>query len=155
MLLVIVTVLARRLSVAELGAYGLVASLAGYLLVCATASLLGRPGDGGRVEPDERRGCSPPPPLSTRPSAPHGPADRRGRPGDRGADPRGRAGPRRSVGGVGLGLVTAVGIAATVCLDALRAERQFVRAARTEMAAVALYLGVMLALIFAGADLGS
>ena len=34
-LLVIVTVLARRLSVAELGAYGLVASLAGYLLVLA------------------------------------------------------------------------------------------------------------------------
>ena len=33
MLLAIVTVLARRLSVAELGAYGLVASLAGYLLV--------------------------------------------------------------------------------------------------------------------------
>src|SRR3954464_9084682 len=32
-LLVIVPVLARRLSVAELGAYGLVASLAGYLLV--------------------------------------------------------------------------------------------------------------------------
>src|SRR5688500_5023798 len=32
-LLVIVTVLARRLSVAELGSYGLVASLAGYLLV--------------------------------------------------------------------------------------------------------------------------
>ncbi len=33
MLLVIVTVLARRLSVAELGAYGLVATLAGYMLV--------------------------------------------------------------------------------------------------------------------------
>ena len=32
-LLVVVTVLARRLSVTELGAYGLVASLAGYLLV--------------------------------------------------------------------------------------------------------------------------
>src|ERR671917_1811642 len=32
-LLVIVTILARRLSPAELGAYGLVASLAGYLLV--------------------------------------------------------------------------------------------------------------------------
>src|SRR3954453_22028585 len=32
-LLVIVTVLARRLSVAELGSYGLVAALAGYLLV--------------------------------------------------------------------------------------------------------------------------
>ena len=32
-LLVIVTVLARRLTPAELGAYGLVASLAGYLLV--------------------------------------------------------------------------------------------------------------------------
>src|SRR3954469_7919361 len=32
-LLTIVTILARRLPVAELGAYGLVASLAGYLLV--------------------------------------------------------------------------------------------------------------------------
>src|SRR5919202_6708314 len=32
-LLVIVTLLARKLTVAELGAYGLVASLAGYLLV--------------------------------------------------------------------------------------------------------------------------
>ena len=32
-LLVIVTILARRLSVTELAAYGLVASLAGYLLV--------------------------------------------------------------------------------------------------------------------------
>ena len=57
-------------------------------------------------------------------------------------------------GGVGLGLVTAVGIAATIYLDALRAERQFVRAARTEIVSVALYLVVMLTLIFAGADLG-
>ncbi len=32
-LLVVITVLARRLSVAELGAYGLISSLSGYLLV--------------------------------------------------------------------------------------------------------------------------
>ena len=47
-----------------------------------------------------------------------------------------------------------MGIAATIYLDALRAERQFVRAARTEIVSVALYLVVMLTLIFAGADLG-
>ena len=47
-LLVIVTVLARRLSVAELGAYGLVASLAGYLLVLRNSvAELGGAGDGG------------------------------------------------------------------------------------------------------------
>ena len=46
-------------------------------------------------------------------------------------------------------------MAASVCLDALRAERQFVRAARTEIAAVLLYLAMMLALIFAGAGLGA
>src|SRR5215207_6336316 len=43
-LLVIVTLLARRLSPAELGAYGLVASLSGYLLVLrsSVASSAGR-----------------------------------------------------------------------------------------------------------------
>ena len=58
------------------------------------------------------------------------------------------------VGGLGLGALTAAGVAASVWLDALRAERQFVRAAGTEIAAVLLYLASMLALIFAGAGLG-
>src|SRR5215212_5557904 len=58
-------------------------------------------------------------------------------------------------GGLGLGALTAVGVTASVWLDALRAERQFVRAAGIEIAAVTLYLGTMLVLIFAGAGLGA
>src|SRR5918992_2714602 len=55
-LLAIVTILARRLSVAELGAYGLVASLAGYLLVLrnSVAASAVR-AMAAAVEPAERR----------------------------------------------------------------------------------------------------
>jgi O-antigen/teichoic acid export membrane protein len=56
-------------------------------------------------------------------------------------------------GGAGLGALTALGIAVSVNLDALRARRLFVRAAKLELAAVAIYLAVMLALILGGADL--
>ena len=54
-LLAIVTILARRLAVAELGAYGLVASLAGYLLVLrnSVAASAVR-AMAGALEPDER-----------------------------------------------------------------------------------------------------
>src|SRR5829696_4656416 len=54
-LLVIVTLLARRLSVSQLGAYGLVASLAGYLLVLrnSVASSAVR-AMAGAVDPHER-----------------------------------------------------------------------------------------------------
>ena len=44
------------------------------------------------------------------------------------------------IGGLGLGALTAVGIAASVYLDALRAERRFAQAAGAEMAAVVVYL---------------
>ena len=54
-----------------------------------------------------------------------------------------------------LGALTAVGIAASVYLDALRAERRFVQAAGAEMAAVALYVIVMVTLILTGASLGA
>src|SRR5919108_517727 len=57
------------------------------------------------------------------------------------------------LGGIGLGVMTGLGIAASVYLDALRAERLFVRAAATEIAAVALYLVIMLTLILSGAGL--
>jgi O-antigen/teichoic acid export membrane protein len=156
-LLTIVTILARRLSVSELGAYGLVASLAGYLLVLrnSVASSAVR-AMAAAVEPAERRM------VFSAAAALYAVAgvatglliagaglliaglllD-----GDLAADAR--------VGGLGLGAVTAAGVAASVCLDALRAERAFVRAASTEIAAVALYLASMLALIFAGAGLGA
>ena len=47
------------------------------------------------------------------------------------------------------------GIAASVYLDGLRAERLLVRAALTEIAGVALWLALMLALILSGAGLGA
>ncbi len=65
----------------------------------------------------------------------------------------GELGRQAQAGGAGLGLVTGLGIASTVNLDALRAERLFVRSALTEIVAVSLHLGLMLGLIFGGADL--
>ena len=154
-LLVIVTVLARRLSVAELGAYGLVASLAGYLLALrnSIASSTVR-AMAAAVETGERRGMfSTAAALYTAVGILTGLIIAAAALAIAGLILEGELANDARFGGVGLGLVTAVGIAATIYLDALRAERQFVRAARTEIVSVALYLGVMLTLIFAGADL--
>ena len=155
-LLTIVTILARRLSVAELGAYGLVASLAGYLLVLRNSVASSAIRAMAAVEGAERRL------VFSAAAALYAVAGLATGlliagaglliaglilSGDLAADAR--------VGGLGLGALTAVGVAASVWLDALRAERQFVRAAGTEIAAVLLYLASMLALIFAGAGLGA
>jgi O-antigen/teichoic acid export membrane protein len=156
-LLTIVTILARRLSVAELGAYGLVASLAGYLLVLrnSVASSAVR-AMAGAVDPAERRL------VFSAAAALYAVAGLATGlliagaglliaglilSGDLASDAR--------VGGLGLGALTAAGVGVSVWLDALRAERQFVRAAGIEIAAVALYLASMLALIFTGAGLGA
>jgi O-antigen/teichoic acid export membrane protein len=155
-LLVIVTLLARRLSVAELGAYGLVASLAGYLLVfrnsvaaSAVRAMAAAPGG------EERAGM-----FSTAAAlyaavglvtgvllATVGLVLA-------GAILSGELARQARVGALVLGAVTAVGIASTIYLDALRAERLFVRAASVEIAGVMLHLAVMLALILGGAGLG-
>jgi O-antigen/teichoic acid export membrane protein len=156
-LLVIVTVLARRVSVSELGAYGLVASLAGYLLVLrnSVASSAVR-AMAAAIDSGERARM-----FSAAAALYAGVGLATGivigvaavllaaliLEGDLASDAR--------VGGLGLGVVMAAGIAASVYLDALRAERQFVRAATTEIAAVVLYLGIMLVLIFSGAGLGA
>ncbi len=131
-LLVIVTVLARRLSVAELGAYGLVASLAGYLLVLrnsvassavrAMASALDRE-ERGRVFSAAAAlyavvGLLTGLLIAGASIAIAGLILE----GDLARDAR--------AGGAGLGVVTALGIAASVNLDALRADRLFVRGAR-------------------------
>ena len=154
-LLVIVTLLARRLTVSELGAYGLVASLSGYMLVlrnsvasAAVRAMAGAPAG------DERASVFI---VARRLYALVGAAtgvlialvavvlaatvlD-----GSLADDAR--------AGGIGLGVVTAVGIAASVALDRLRAERMFTTAASTEIAAVATYLAVMVTLILADAPL--
>jgi O-antigen/teichoic acid export membrane protein len=155
-LLVIVTLLARRLDdVAQLGAYGLVSSLSGYLLVLrnSVASAAVR-AMAGADEGDERAGVFV---VARRLYALVGVAtglliavvavvlaatvlD-----GELAGDAR--------IGGIGLGALTAAGIAASVNLDRLRAERMFPTAAGTEIVAVAINLALMVALILAGADL--
>ncbi len=155
-LLAIVTILARRLSVAELGAYGLVASLAGYLLVLRNSVASSAVRAMASVVGDERRM------VFSAAAALYAVAGLATGvliagaglliaglilEGDLASDAR--------TGALGLGALTAVGVAASVWLDALRAERQFARAAGTEIAAVLLYLASMLALIFADAGLGA
>ena len=154
-LLAIVTLLARDLQVAELGAYGLVASLAGYLLVLrnSVASSAVR-AMASAADPEERgrvfaaaaalyavvglatgvliAGAA----LAVAALVLDGELARQAR-----------------IGGLGLGALTAVGIAASVYLDALRAERRFAQAAGAEMVAVVLYLVVMVTLILADAGL--
>jgi O-antigen/teichoic acid export membrane protein len=155
-LLVIVTILARRLSVSELGAYGLVASLAGYLLVLrnSVASSAVR-AMAAAVDPQERaRMFSSAAALYAAVGLCTGALVGLAAVAIAAFLLEGQLAGDARLGGLGLGLVTGAGIAATIYLDALRADRQFVRAARTEIAAVLLHLTVMLTLIFAGADLG-
>ena len=154
-LLVIVTLLARRLSPAELGAYGLVASLSGYLLVLrnSVASAAVR-AMAGAEEGDERTSVFV---VARRLYALSGFAT-----GLlialvavvlAGTVLVGALATDARIGGIGLGALTAVGIAVSVNLDRLRAERLFTTAAGTEIVAVAINLALMVTLILAGADL--
>jgi O-antigen/teichoic acid export membrane protein len=154
-LLVIVTLLARDLTVSELGAYGLTASLAGYLLVLrnSVASAAVR-AMAGAEEGDERASVYV---VAQRLYALVGVATglliaavavvlaATVLGGHLASDAR--------AGGIGLGVVTAIGITASVQLDRLRAERMFITAAGTEIAAVAVYLVLMITLILADVSL--
>jgi O-antigen/teichoic acid export membrane protein len=154
-LLVVVTLLARRLSPAELGAYGLVASLAGYLLVLrnSVASSAVR-AMAAALEPDERaRMFSCAAALYVVVGLLTGLLIALVAVAIAATILEGALADDARVGGLGLGLVTAAGISASVWLDALRAERRFVWGALTEIAAVALQLALMLTLILSGADL--
>jgi O-antigen/teichoic acid export membrane protein len=154
-LLVIVTVLARRLSVAELGAYGLVASLAGYLLVLrnSVASSAVRAMASALDRTERGRMFSAAAVLYTVVGAVTGALIAAAALAIGGLILEGELGRQAQAGGAGLGLVTGVGIASTINLDALRAERLFTRAALTEIVAVCLQLVLMLGLILGGADL--
>ena len=154
-LFVIVTLLARRLSIAELGAYGLLSSLAGYLLVLrnsvassAVRAMSSAAGDAARTGA-----------FSTAAALYAAVAAATGvivagvgallaetiLSGDLAAQGRN--------GSLLLGAVIAAGIAASIYLDALRSSLLLPRAAATEIAGVALHLGAMLALILADASL--
>lgn len=156
-LLVIVTVLARGLTVAELGAYGLTASLAGYLLVLrnsvASSAVRAMAGAVGRGE--MARVYSAAVVLYAVVGLATGVLIAVVAFVFSVTILSGALATDALVGGVGLGALTAVGIAASVNLDALRAERRFVRAASLEIVAVATYLVLMLALILGDVDLAA
>jgi O-antigen/teichoic acid export membrane protein len=155
--LAIVTVLARRLSVVELGSYGLVASLAGYLLVLrnSVASSAVRAMAGTLDSAERARMFSAAALLYAAVGLATGVLIALAALLIAGFILEGSLARDARLGGLGLGLVTAVGIAASIYLDALRAERQFVRAAATEIVAVGAYLAIMLTLILGGADLAA
>jgi O-antigen/teichoic acid export membrane protein len=154
-LLVIVTLLARDLSVRQLGAYGLIASLAGYLLVLrnSVASAAVR-AMAGAAEGEERASVYV---VARRLYALVGVATGLLIAGVAvlvaGTVLHGALASDARAGGLGLGVITAVGIAASIQLDRLRAERMFATAAGTEIAAVAIYLVLMVALIVADVSL--
>ncbi len=156
-LLVVVTVLARRHPPAELGAYGLVASLAGYLLVLrnSVASAAVRAMAGATVAADRARTFSAAAGLYARVGVVTGVLIAAAAFAIAALVLDGRLAEDARIGGAGLGALTACGIAASVYLDGLRAERLLVRAALTEMTGVALWLALMLALILSGAGLGA
>jgi O-antigen/teichoic acid export membrane protein len=154
-LFVVVTVLARRVSLAELGAYGLLAPLAGYLLVLR--NIVAGSAVKAMVEARDDAG--------------------RGRTFSAAAVLYLAAGLGTALlilavgsalalavldgelqtqalrGALGLAAVTAIGITVSVHLDALRASRLLTRSAAAEIVALALFLTLMLVLILGDAEL--
>ena len=154
-LFAIVTVLARRVSLAELGAYGLLAPLAGYLLVLrnivagsAVKAMVEAGGDAERARTFSAA-------AALYLAAGLGTALLIAAVGSALAVAvlDGSLETQALRGALGLAAVTAVGITVSVHLDALRASGQLARSAALEIAAVALFLGLMLALILSDSDL--
>jgi len=155
-LLAIVTVLARRLSLDEFGVYGLLSSLAGYLLVIqnSAASAAVRNMAAARGQEARDRTFSTAALIYAAAGALTGlliagvgvilslAVD---------LDPglQGRA----QLGAVLLGAVTAVGWPITVYRDAMRARQLFVRAAGIEMASLVLFAALVLGLTYSGGGL--
>jgi O-antigen/teichoic acid export membrane protein len=154
-LLVIVTVLARRLVPAELGAYGLVASLAGYLLVLrnSVANSAVRAMAAAAGSQERARMFSAAAVLYAVVGVATGLLIAAASLAIAAFILDGSLARDARAGGLGLGAFIAAGIPASVYLDALRAERRFVLAAGMEIVAVTVQLTAMLTLIFAGADL--
>ncbi len=154
-LLIIITVLARRLSLAALGTYGLTATLATYLLILKNS--IGGAAQRTMVEArdDDERAAA----FSTASMlyaatglltglliAAVGAALAA-------AILDGELRDQAQLGVLGLGLVTAVGLPMTVNLDALRAALLLTRSALNEIAALGLFAALMLTLALSDAPL--
>ncbi len=154
-LLVVVTALARRLTPAELGTYGLVATLAVYLLIlknsvgnAAVAAMTAARSDRERVSTFST--CAM---LYAVAGLITGLLIAGAGFAIAVALLEGELEHQAKLGALALGLVTAVGLAATINLDALRASLLLTRSAANEIAALAVFAALMLGLIAADAEL--
>lgn len=154
-LLVIFTVLARRLSLAELGAYGLMATLAGYLLVLknSVAPAAVRVMVAAPTDPLRAGAFSTAAALYAVVGIATGLLIALAGTAISFALLGGELAYEARLGALVLGAVTAIGLALSVNLDALRAAMRLTRSAANEIAALALFAVLMLGLIAAGADL--
>ena len=155
-MLAMVTVLARKLTLPEFGVYGLLSSLAGYLLViqnaAATAAVAGIAASAGAEE--RSRSFSTAAALYVAAGAAAGLAIAAvGIVLSYTVEMPSEVARQARIGAVSIGLVTAVGWPLTVYRDALRADQRFARVAVTEVAAVIAYALVVLLPAFAGAGL--
>ena len=155
-LLAIVTVLARRLSLDEFGVYGLLSSLAGYLLVIQNSAASAAVRNMAAATSQDARDRT----FSTGALIYAGAGALTGLliagvgvilsvavdldPGLR---------EQAQLGAVLLGVVTAVGWPITIYRDAMRAHQLFVRAAGVEMVALVLFAALVLGATYAGANL--
>jgi O-antigen/teichoic acid export membrane protein len=154
-LLAVVTVLARRLSLAELGTYGLTATLATYLLVLKNSIggasqrlMVAATGDEERA-----RAFSTVAVLYAAAGLATGALIALVGSGIAAAVLDGDLRHQAQLGVVGLGAVTAVGLAMSVNLDAVRAALLLTRSALNEIAGLVLFAALMLTLALSGAPL--
>ncbi len=156
-LLAVVTVLAHRLTLAELGTYGLTATLAVYLLIvknsiggAAQRAMVAARGDDDRAEAFTTAAG-----LYAITGAVTGVLIAGVGSGIAAVVLDGDLRHQAQLGVVGLGLVTAAGLATTVNLDALRAALLLTRSAANEIAGLLLFAAVMLMLALSDAPLSS
>lgn len=154
-LLAVVSALARRLSPAELGTYGLVATLAVYLLIlknsvgnAAVAAMTSARSDAERVATFST--CAA---LYAATGLVTGLLIVGAGFGIAAGLLEGELARQARLGALGLGAVTAVGLAVTVNLDALRASLRLTRSAANEIVALVVFAALMLGLIAADAQL--
>lgn len=152
----IVTVLARRLSLAELGVYGLINALAGYLLIVQNAAA-GAAVRGMAEAGDDRDGSAAFSTAALMYTAAGAAAGvvlaGLGLALAAALDLSPELARQARLGAVAAGAVTVVGWPLTVYRDALRARGRLVLAASAETVGIVAYAALVLALAFAGAPL--
>ena len=154
-LLAIITVLARRLSLAELGTYGLTATLATYLLILKTSvgGAAQRTMVAARDDDERATAFSTAAMLYAATGLLTGLLIAGVGAALAAAILEGELRDQAQLGVLGLGLVTAVGLPLTVNLDAMRAALLLTRSALNEIAALGLFAALMLTLALSDAPL--